>query len=338
VIPGTHDTGTYNLSLLFEENTDYFPPWVIQILDFLEKEGFDEPERIVHQWSLTQTRTVYDSLVNGIRFLDIRLCWDRKNQMIRVHHSLMGDNIEVLLADIQRFMNEVDTEMIVIEIGGYDDLNDTIHQMALNLFEKYLGKWLYPRTKGFCTYGEMVKKGQLIIAVYEQAMMIKDNQNFWFEQTIFGDWADQDEYDPMYDFVKKDIMLQSGDPQRFYKVQWVLTASVRRVIEGFFPGFQIKSLYDLSRLCNVRLEEFINEVIRYRFNFIMTDFFEDTESLKLAQYINSYNCNDLPKYRWFNKDGNDCRTWAQQQLCSNSTIATIFCPLTCGTCINIVKH
>lgn len=76
VLPGTHDTGTYLLMDSLERDTDSLPEFVRHLIEVLQKDfGIREPYKIIREWARTQSYRVYDQLVKGIRFLDIRVCW-----------------------------------------------------------------------------------------------------------------------------------------------------------------------------------------------------------------------------------------------------------------------
>lgn len=77
VLPGTHDSGTYNLTDSIERDPDDLPELVVELIKILQDDfGILEPYDIIKTWAKTQQYDVYGQLVRGNRFVDIRVCWD----------------------------------------------------------------------------------------------------------------------------------------------------------------------------------------------------------------------------------------------------------------------
>jgi hypothetical protein len=132
------------------------------------------------------------------------------------------------------------------------------------------------------------------------------------------------------------VITQSGSPADVYKLQWVLTASARWVIDSVVnPLAQYKSLHDLGRDANSQLDVFLNMTGRYRINLLMADFFEETDNVEQARILNMMNCNDVKRFRAPTTTGQDCRSWAKRGLCSTNATVASWCPLTCGLCHSI---
>eukprot|EP01130_Rhizamoeba_saxonica_P015160 TRINITY_DN6751_c0_g1_i1.p1 TRINITY_DN6751_c0_g1~~TRINITY_DN6751_c0_g1_i1.p1 ORF type:complete len:392 (+),score=64.95 TRINITY_DN6751_c0_g1_i1:150-1178(+) len=331
-LPGTHDTGTYNLTFDLQDK-NFLEPWVVEIIEYLERIGIEEPLKVILRWAVTQKYNVYEMLWNGIRFLDIRVCFDEKHQVFRLHHTLMGSPLSDAFDDVQKYMNMIQTEIIVIQVGGFINMNDTRHKQVIDMIESKIGDYMLPHNpKGFVnTYGEMVKTGKTIIVSYGDDQQIIKKPKFWQESSIYGGWANKDNYMDMENYVAEDFIKNSGNPHVLYKLQWILTASMRRVVEGLVPLEPVTSLHDLSHLCNKHLNSFLVENNRYKPNIIMVDFFGETDNIQQAININKLQCNDDARYRWHSKTGEDCRAWAKNDMCYNKTVV-YYCPLTCGMC------
>ena len=136
-IKGTHDSGTYNLSLDVcpNENNE-----ITFLLDELDKLGIKLPLEEIRKYAKTQTLTFYEQLVrnvslkrkkahvtllfflfdrqkcSGARYLDIRVAYDVVTNTWRTHHFLLSnDNIPNMLKDVLRFVRENTEEVLVLE-------------------------------------------------------------------------------------------------------------------------------------------------------------------------------------------------------------------------------
>lgn len=82
-LPGTHDSGTFNL-------TDYLieiPEYLIELIELAD--ALDIPViEIIKLWSYTQDKDYFEQFEAGIRYMDIRVCYDEGQW--RNHHGPIG--------------------------------------------------------------------------------------------------------------------------------------------------------------------------------------------------------------------------------------------------------
>jgi len=86
-------SGTYHLENAIDKAEGALPDWLINIIDYLKKEGVLEPFILIRPWAQTQFYRLYDQLVRGIRFFDIRIVWDGKvyvTSMCSLHLSTLS--------------------------------------------------------------------------------------------------------------------------------------------------------------------------------------------------------------------------------------------------------
>jgi hypothetical protein len=363
VLPGTHDSGTYNLTDTIERDPDDLPEIVVQLIKILQNDfGILEPYDIIKTWAKTQKYNVYEQLLRGNRFLDVRVCWDghtyaalRPNDVcellrrpkfnflfcylrFRTEHLMMGDYTENMLADIARFMDENPGELVVLEFGAFNGMKDAQHQALIAMIRKYLGQWLWYRTWGWQPYANMIAKGRRVVAFYDAEAYVLLNQDLWSTHHMLGqDWANVDNYPAMVQVELGSLPNMTGYPTHVYKLQWVLTASARRVIDSVAETFpRYKSLHDLSRDANSHFDEFVTtNASHYRLNLLMVDWFEETDNVEQARRINRMQCNDNPIYRAptpKNHTAPNCQDWARSGLCSTNSTISALCPLSCGLC------
>ena len=119
ILPGSHDAGAYRI---MDTNGDIpscgqvdlgdVPDWLLEQLIDLER----TQERGIN-FVETQRVSVYEQLVLGIRYLDLRLGWYQPNQEIRLHHTLFMDvTFEEVLSEIAMFSSNSPTEVVILKM------------------------------------------------------------------------------------------------------------------------------------------------------------------------------------------------------------------------------
>jgi hypothetical protein len=68
----------------------------IEIIAISEKLGL-EIDQIITPWLLTQDHDIYDQLLGGIRYLDLRTGWDEARAEWRTFHFEFGHPTKLLL-------------------------------------------------------------------------------------------------------------------------------------------------------------------------------------------------------------------------------------------------
>lgn len=86
-IPGSHDTGTYNL-------TDYLielPDYIVELVELADELDIPVIE-IFKAWAKTQDKNYTEQFEAGIRYMDIRVCYDLGQW--RNHHGCVRKKIK----------------------------------------------------------------------------------------------------------------------------------------------------------------------------------------------------------------------------------------------------
>jgi hypothetical protein len=110
VIPGTHDSGTYDLS--FGDSA-----WADST-----KQALNElAPSIAQGYAETQSQTIYEQLMSGARILDLRFeeIEFLGQQNFRIHHSYLGPTYAEIFADIRQFLEESghEKEIVVLKFS-----------------------------------------------------------------------------------------------------------------------------------------------------------------------------------------------------------------------------
>ena len=103
MIPGTHDSGTYNIqpeSQFSLSPDDPLPTWFEQISNILP---LSIVRPVVAGWSKTQPLTISQQLNAGIRYLDFRVGIFPTDGQFYLSHALLSVKLEDALKQIQQF-------------------------------------------------------------------------------------------------------------------------------------------------------------------------------------------------------------------------------------------
>jgi hypothetical protein len=298
VLPGNHNAGSFNMST---EATPDAPtiiktierfrkaqlavPIVGQIIGAIAGDIEKDALEFTRNWAQTQSMDIYHQLLGGIRYFDLRVLFDPKTNQYRFHHSVMGTNVEDALHQIKVFNLNNPEELILLEI----DLSGT-DKNSFNRFTELINKTFGDKmmtldeasTK---TFGDLVAKKHTI-AVFLNNPFPLDRNIFWDKGLIKDHWANTDNYRKLVAAETDAVKNYQKSPTSFFKLQWVLTPQESTIERSISPASKIKTLKDLSQLCNRHLREFADGVKQYPINIFTVDFFDETDVVALAQERN----------------------------------------------------
>jgi len=145
-LPGTHDTATFALQRALAPSSgseeDVLVATLIELAEKLQIPVWE----FVLGWSQAQNQTVYDQLVGGIRYVDLRACWDGSDW--RIHHLALGPLLKDSLSDVSRFVHEHPRELVVLEISHLQGANDSHVAVLAAMVENILASHHFPPTAG----------------------------------------------------------------------------------------------------------------------------------------------------------------------------------------------
>lgn len=100
-IPGTHNSGTYGINLLskLEPGESFFYLLL---------------RPMVASWSRCQFRSVGQQLRDGIRYLDLRVAYNRRGVPLVVH-GLVSVSLQSVISDVKRFVSAHPQEVVLID-------------------------------------------------------------------------------------------------------------------------------------------------------------------------------------------------------------------------------
>ena len=206
VLPGTHDSGTYNITesseLANDGNTNPCAlPIIKRIINAFDSipiftGAFPSCGQTQAGWSKTQTRNIRQQLDDGIRYIDLRV-WQSEGQY-KVVHSLVSVDIDEVLKDVKSFYSVPgyeSKEIVILDINHTYQMTAEADQILVQKIKTALttdsGKsLLIPRcSNADCTEATDLTLGKLwnkpdqrVIVFYRHSgsdKVMRDNPELW---------------------------------------------------------------------------------------------------------------------------------------------------------------
>ncbi len=136
--PNSHNAGTYGINSKSAQ-------WYVseRIKELHRKTKIIKIYPLVAPWSITQHDNILTTLNNGIRLLDLRLCYDPQNpspsfEDIYTCHALSGASMKDIIKDIKTFINtpENKKEIITLKLRTTDNLD--VDNMVISKIEEII--------------------------------------------------------------------------------------------------------------------------------------------------------------------------------------------------------
>lgn len=158
MIPGTHDSGAYDTA----DNKGL---------------GFFGDKLVV-----TQDESVWNQLMYGIRYLDLRVGFREKRPRnpFWIYHGIVAVRpIDDVLADIKRFMAQ-SRDIVIIDFHKLSaGFNQTIHDKFVNVLISNISPWILPRSDRLPTLGQMWDSNQRLVIGYASSDTVQRHNTLW---------------------------------------------------------------------------------------------------------------------------------------------------------------
>ena len=282
VIPGTHDSGTYN----FSSSSDVAPG----------QPGYYELAKgIVADWGRTHSYNIYDQLQRGIRYFDLRIN-KHEGEFVMVH-GLVGMKLIDILAQVKQFSDEHPKEIILLEFANTPADADMPAMLAM--IDQYVGDRMpHDNSQGMATLtlAELWEddpidgKNNNIISATCDSLGI---QHGLFETCngITGGFANTTSSGPLYNHNKNLLISwHSGSRDSLLYTAFTYTPQTEDIVNDVFDFTSSGSLLGwtqnyLRSYIGEWLPEWEQEGLRP--NIIASDFFEYTAAVPEALRMNS---------------------------------------------------
>jgi hypothetical protein len=199
VIPGTHDSGTSSITGSapdpFLKGVPFSPDqfgkqWSgrqMNALDGLVRHAI--LNRMFLPWGRAQDASIGQQLVNGARYLDLRVCsGPNPDPALYICHGLYGGEMQsTVLTPIEHFIQAHPKEVVILDfhhfasIGNQDSLTPARNQqLAAQIATTFAGQLIPPGSLGAAmTLNDIWRTPGRIIVLYSDAATTRNNPSFW---------------------------------------------------------------------------------------------------------------------------------------------------------------
>ncbi|CAG2174113.1 unnamed protein product, partial [Oppiella nova] len=225
MIPGTHNSGSYD-RFNHKDNT------------------------LMNKYSLCQDENVFNQLVYGIRFLDLRVAYDvvagNKSKLWLVHGPVpMKHTLDSVLLQVRRFIDMAPKEVVVIDFHRFekgfnkDEISQQLirrhHRKVYSLIAKHLRDYLVPQNMGLhSTLNQLIAKNKRIIIGYSSDHYLTD-KTFVFPKTKHL-WPNTDDIEEMVEYFNE--TLCDSYPNQLFSAMVQLTADKFGIIIDRYDGLR----------------------------------------------------------------------------------------------------
>ena len=284
VIPGSHNSGAFFLDQNLEVGPDESS--FVQTLGSM----FGKVAKsVVHSWAVTQSLNIYDQLMAGIRYLDLRVALRNKDNQIRVLHGLYGVGIEEVLEDVKRFVVKHPKEIVILDFNHFYNMDCTAHERLadtlLALFSEILRSPGNETTN--VTLQDMWANEEKVIIFYQEYEVISCFPCFWSAHSICSPFPNTTDRKLLLEFLNKQCTKSAFPRDTFHVTQAILTPQTSSVLQNM-----TSTLKDVLALkCNHHVCGWLKALSDskvHKFNIIMADFVEYGEFIATVISLNYF--------------------------------------------------
>jgi hypothetical protein len=272
VLPGTHDSGTYNISAKSPFGMDEEG-----IVKQLEKVA---PLKIVKQtmanWSRAQFHDFSGQLKTGIRYLDLRVQFD--NGQFNLVHGLVGASMDDLLTQVSDFIKQEQSkqEVVLLDFNHFYNMNTDTNNKLVTQLQNRFGGLLAPYSLGTnVTINELLSGKYQLIVCYDNEDMVAQHPFLWPGSAINSPWPNVQTIEALKSALDKELP-NTGDV--FFVLQGILTPDTSTILNSIKGG--TASLSEWASEVNPQLVKWIPDDWKNdNLNIIIADFVTEDDSL-----------------------------------------------------------
>ncbi|EGT57932.1 hypothetical protein CAEBREN_20872 [Caenorhabditis brenneri] len=290
-IPGSHDTGAnwFNLRLGFAHDQSF--------LRYIRHLKFSFVKRIVKRWGLTQSMSLDEQLMVGIRFLDLRLelaLDTRYSSSIFIVHGLFATDGLKLISQIVKFLEAHKEEVLILNVSH-------IYRMSNEDFKRYFLDSLEIQAAHsgikLCSTHENVLTMSLELLVSKNSRIIvigptdNDIVPVCFRSSVLQNkWPNKNSTAEIIRFVQAEIHAPVAPCLRV--MQGVVTPKLSDIIRNLRSSLRLTYSLTMRSLLKIWVRQ-LNEEEIGNLNILISDQV-DNEFCRLVYFLN---VNDSPDHQ-----------------------------------------
>lgn len=309
ILPGTHDTGTYAITMQSRIAPDLDPKLksLIEITGPLGK-------KIIKNWSVTQNLNITGQLNAGIRYLDLRLCKMNQNvpteeEQISTCHGLEGASFQSILNQVNDFLAQPNhqKEIVILDINhiyGYP-AGDSLQKLKEEVLDT-LGNRLFTPTSALNTplaelhFADLWNQQKNVIVLISDTDFSDsfDHGIFWGAHEISSPWPNiqptATDYGVGALLQKMKDFLDERDTQKVFVLQTQETADTQTIVNSLIKRKTPQSILQMTGLYKPSVQSWLNSeqglgLVKVHGNIIIEDFSNGYDLTQYAIQLNAMN-------------------------------------------------
>ncbi len=232
LIPGTHNSASHRINRKKDyADEDSLPNWIRYIR---EKYPLLPIKAIYAGWAKNQRLTIYQQLAFGIRYIDIRLCYNSKRNIIESCHGMYSASLKSILNDVNLFSKRYPDELIILHFQHFYQFKEVQHKLVTQQLNTLFQTRLVPNTyNATTTAGELWQSPHRIITIYNHSTKDKPSSNLWASHQITSLWPHTSKIEQLKEQLKG--YLKHRRETKLFVLQAILTPDKDMVVKGLPP-------------------------------------------------------------------------------------------------------
>lgn len=234
-IPGSHDSFTYYLDKGSGVTSN--EPVAIRTLSHFGPVA----KHVIYNWSVTQTLSVADQLLAGIRYFDIRLATRPRCAGLFCVHGLYGLKIDDVLAEIDSFLESHEKEVVLLDFKSFCDFDGDAHDaLAKTVMARFGSRMCRFADARRVTLDRLWRDRHQVVAFYHHRCHGGDDgdddaamtsHGFWPGDAIRSPWPNTTDVPKLLKVLEGN--LERGRPESIFHVtQGVLTPDTGCIVRN----------------------------------------------------------------------------------------------------------
>lgn len=224
---GSHDSFTFYL----DKTSDVGPDTSQAIRDLVKVFG-GMAKDVIFKWSQTQSLSFADQLKAGIRYFDLRIASKPGSEDTYFIHCLYGSKVEASLQEINGYLEEHPTEVIILDFNHFYGMNESMHKQFMSVILETFGAKICPqKDMQSLTLDELWQNKFQVVVIYQDDV-VNDFDQFWPASCIQSQWANTTDPAKMTQFFEK-MHSENRPANTFRTYQGILTPDATYIISRF---------------------------------------------------------------------------------------------------------
>jgi hypothetical protein len=188
------------------------------------------------RWSITQKKDIYNQLLVGARYLDLRI--SKYDNDFYTSHSICCAKMNNILSDILKFLGENRKCLLLIEVTEKDNINKE------ELYEYLLSKLGHLLFKNINTFDidiqTILEAKKQIILFYPEPL----DSYCWNSNKIVGTWINTNDIETKQRELIKQLRNYTKNNQTVFHFAYTLSPNTKNIIGSIFTKSSLLKLAD----------------------------------------------------------------------------------------------